>query len=334
MKVIELSEREKREIEDALKQKMSGRYFKRLQCIKLLSQGYKPSQISQMLEVHYNSVYAWIKTYEKEGLNGLLDKPKSGRPKRLSEEQEKKVKGWAKKWPRQLRKVLKKIREVYGIEISVDTLKRILKRQRMRYKRVRQTVKGQRNEEKFRAKKEEIEELKKEEDKGEIELFFYDESGFSTKSTVGYAWQEIRQRIAINCERSRNISVLGFLNRSNENMSCVVEGSVTSRAVVTVFEEFLLTRSGEKPVVVVIDNAPTHTSNEFKAKRIEWEVKYNVKIVYQSTYSPELNITERLWQEIKHRWLPFGAYDTFKQLKKDLVEVLSKVGSEFTISFA
>ena len=334
MKILELSEDEKRELEETLKEKMSGRYFKRLMCIKLFCQGYVPLQISQMLEVHYNSVYSWIKTYEKEGLKGLLDKPKSGRPKSLSEEQEKKVKEWAKKWPRQLRKVLKKILEVYGIKVSLDTVKRILKRKRMRYKRVRQTVKGKRNEEDFRTKKEEIEELKKEEDKGEIELFFYDESGFSTNSTVGYAWQEIRQRIEINCAKSKNISVLGFLNRSNENMSCVIEGSVTSRAVVTVFEEFLASQASEKPMVVVMDNASTHTSNEFKAKSVEWEMKYNVKIVYQSTYSPELNIAERLWQEIKHRWLPFGAYDTFKQLKKDLVEVLSKVGSEFAISFA
>ena len=204
---------------------MSGRYFNRLMCIKLFCQGYTLLQISQMLEVHYNSVYSWAKTYEKEGLKGLLDKPKSGRPKRLSEEQQKKVKEWSKKWPRQLRKVLKKILEVYGIKVSLDKVKRILKRQRMRYKRVRQTVKGKRNEEDFRTKKEEIEELKEEEDKGEIELFFYDESGFSTNSTVGYAWQEIKQRIEINCAKSKNISVLGFLNRSNENMSCVIEGS-------------------------------------------------------------------------------------------------------------
>ena len=47
-----------------------GRYFKRLQSIKLNAQGYSLPTIRPLLDVHYNSVYQWIGRYEAEGLAG------------------------------------------------------------------------------------------------------------------------------------------------------------------------------------------------------------------------------------------------------------------------
>jgi transposase len=64
----------------------SGQYFKRIQSIKLNAQQYSIPAIRQILDVHYNSVYHWIRHYEAEGIDGLRDQPKSGRPSLLGEE--------------------------------------------------------------------------------------------------------------------------------------------------------------------------------------------------------------------------------------------------------
>jgi transposase len=32
-------------------------------------------------------------------------------------------------------------------------------------------------------------------------------------------------------------------------------------------------------------------------------------VLYQATYSPELNIIEMIWRKIKYDWLPFEAYN-------------------------
>jgi len=71
----------------------------------------------------------------------------------------------------------------------------------------------------------------------------------------------------------------------------------------------------------------------FEAKRLQWQER-NVDICYLSSYSPELNLIERLWQELKYRWLPFEAYLSFQNLRDYLMKVLAEVGSELTISFA
>ena len=86
------------------------------------------SAISTLLDIHYNSVANWLKRYEQGGVAALEEKPREGRPKLLSPEQEAQVRTWVKDEPRQLKRVIAKVKATFGIELSVDTLKRTLKR--------------------------------------------------------------------------------------------------------------------------------------------------------------------------------------------------------------
>ena len=81
MKFISLNPEQLSEL-DAMMQSTAcdKRTFKRLHSVKLNSKGYSIPPISDLLDVHYNSVYHWITRYEKEGVWGLKDQPISGRP--------------------------------------------------------------------------------------------------------------------------------------------------------------------------------------------------------------------------------------------------------------
>jgi len=71
MKYLSLTSDQWTELEAALQGLANrGRYFKRLQSIKLNAQGYSLPTIRPLLDVHYNSVYQWIGRYEAEGLAG------------------------------------------------------------------------------------------------------------------------------------------------------------------------------------------------------------------------------------------------------------------------
>ena len=51
------------------------------------------------------------------------------------------------------------------------------------------------------------------EEQGEIDLFYFDESGFNLQPSVPYAWQEKGKQIFVfSCSHSQNLNVLGFLN--------------------------------------------------------------------------------------------------------------------------
>jgi hypothetical protein len=107
----------------------------------------------------------------------------------LNEAQKEQVKQWAKENPRNLEQVSQKVQKEWKISLSKDTIKRILKFLEMSWHRLKRGVAGEPNPEEYKTKKQELEELKQQEDRGEIDLRYVDETGFCLTSYVPYAWQ-------------------------------------------------------------------------------------------------------------------------------------------------
>jgi transposase len=64
-----------------------------------------------------------------------------------------------------------------------------------------------------------------------------------------------------------------------------------------------------KKTIVVMDNASVHTSEEFEACLSQWKKK-GLIVKYVTPYSPELNLIEILWRNIKYASNShFGDYD-------------------------
>ena len=147
MKFLSLTPDQLAELDAALQgSPCSGRYFKRIQSIKLNAQGYSLPIISQLLEVHYNSVYHWLLRYETQGLDGLRDRPKSGRPRQLSEADQPLVEAWVDATPNQPKTVLAHIEQELDKTIHRNTLKRALKRWDYTYRRARASLRSKQND--------------------------------------------------------------------------------------------------------------------------------------------------------------------------------------------
>jgi transposase len=65
--------------------------YQRCQCLLLLDKGKSLRSVSSDLSVSYTTVCKWRKLYQKEGLDFLYDRPRSGRPVVLSGEQRAKI---------------------------------------------------------------------------------------------------------------------------------------------------------------------------------------------------------------------------------------------------
>jgi transposase len=82
-----------------------------------------------------------------------------------------------------------------------------------------------------------------------------------------------------------------------------------------------------------MDNASIHTSEEFEEYLPQWRKK-GLIIKYLTPYSPELNLIEILWRNIKYTWLPFSAYQCLTALGDALENILKNFGSKYQITFA
>lgn len=180
--------------------------------------------------------------------------------------------------------------------------------------------------------RQDIAELTKKADKGEIDLIYFDGSGFNLWAKIVYAWQRKGERIIVPVTRGKSQNVLGFMwHRCQKFTSYVFEGSVDSHVITGCFDIFA--ESIERETVVVIDNAPTHRSQEFEEKIEEWE-ELGLKIYYLPSYCPIYNKIEMLWEKIKYDWLSWEAYSCQKSLCQELDEVLAQICSKYLITFS
>ncbi len=167
-------------------------------------------------------------------------------------------------------------------------------------------------------------------DEGIVKIFYFDESGFTLEPAIPYAWQPKGENIELPSSKSTRINVLGFLNTDMEFQSFMFNCSVNTDVVEACFDSFSETITGK--TIVIVDNAPTHTSIQFTENLQKWEKK-GLSVKYLPAYSPELNKIEILWKFIKYYQLPLSAYNSFKDLDEQLENVLKNISIDYKICF-
>lgn len=314
-----------------MKDDASFRARTRAHSLLLSAQGTTIKAIAKTYQVHRVTVSAWITNWEHQGAPSLHDHPRSGRPPLLTPEEQAIALASIKAEPCSLKAVVERLATKTDKRLSLSSLKRLAKKARLRWKRVRKSLKSLRDPVAFAKAKRDLEALQHQEDQGKIDLYYFDESGFALDPTIPYAWQEPKSVIELPARKSGRINVLGFMNRHNDLHPFMFEESIHTGVVLACFDAFCHTIT--KKTVVVIDNASIHTSEEF-ADRIPYWKKQGLILKYLPPYSPELNLIEILWRRIKYTWLPFSAYTCLNALSEALAAILSGVGSEYQITFA
>ncbi|MEI2771007.1 MAG: helix-turn-helix domain-containing protein [Candidatus Competibacter sp.] len=75
-----LSEAECETLRAAWKDGPNGRVRQRAQAVYLAHRGYRRIALAALFEVDVDTISAWLDGWEDEGLRGLYDEPRSGRP--------------------------------------------------------------------------------------------------------------------------------------------------------------------------------------------------------------------------------------------------------------
>ncbi len=148
--------------------------------------------------------------------------------------------------------------------VSKTTVKRILKSFSMSWRRVRRVLAGKPDPVEYEQKRQQLEVLKQQDEQGEVDLRYLDESGFCLVPYVPYAWQERGETLGVESRRSKRLNVLGLMNRRNDLAPYVFEQSINSDVVVACIDDF--SQTCEQPTVIVMDQASVHKSEAIAEK--------------------------------------------------------------------
>jgi transposase len=100
----------------------------RAQAIRLSDAKYSVDEIAKICQATRKTVAGWIDQWEKHKFDSLIEKPRTGRKPIIPQEKHAEIIDIVKENPKQIKSAIPKIQEKFGEQISVKTLKRIIKK--------------------------------------------------------------------------------------------------------------------------------------------------------------------------------------------------------------
>jgi transposase len=158
---------------------------------------------------------------------------------------------------------------------------------------------------------------------GVAHLFFVDAAHFVMGSFLCCVWCLVRLVIRAASGRKR-YSVLGAWNAAtNALVSVTTDATVNAETMCALLRQIAaLGLTG--PVRLVLDNA----RYQHCALVMELAKSLHIELLFLPSYSPNLNLIERLWKFIKKKVLYGRHYGTFEAFRAAIDGCLSKIGTE------
>lgn len=126
-------------------------YDHRLHAILLVAQGMSSPEVARLLGDGTRTVQMWIHRFEDEGLQGLMDKHRPGRPPRLREEQLSEISHALHSAPEEYglngylwdgKTLSVFIEQHYGVQLGVRQCQRLFRQLGFRYRKPRPLIAG------------------------------------------------------------------------------------------------------------------------------------------------------------------------------------------------
>lgn len=223
---IKLSNEERNELIKLREGSISENSEKALMVL-LSSQGYSPIEISKIVKRNPHTVRLWLKRYKNFGIEGLQRKYSKGRPPDIREKSMEVISmiigdkpifyGFkSNSWTAQM---IVDFLKREKIEVSVDTVRRALKRLGYSFKRPSKSVprNAPSRSEKLKQIEKMISEIKSIIEREDCEIFCLDETHFSLDPYLSRGWIKIGEKktsIAEKTRKKNNIWCVKYQNKT------------------------------------------------------------------------------------------------------------------------
>jgi hypothetical protein len=142
--------------------------------------------------------------------------------------------------PRSLKAGVARIGQQLRCQVSRTTLQRLLKAAGYAWKRMRRSLRAQRDEEDFRDAQQVLQAFRAycASAGAEFALAYFDEAGFTLEPCVPYAWQPLGTTLELPSSQSPRLNVLGFLPLDGTFFSILLEGTVDATVLIAAFDAY------------------------------------------------------------------------------------------------
>ena len=174
--------------------------------------------------------------------------------------------------------------------------------------------------------------LKAQAEAGAIVLLFGDESEALTHPYLAHAWAKRGADLRVPAPgRAAKVAMLGVLDWARRDLLVRTSRTKRSSDVIALLAEIdrrWAPRPSEamRPVVLVLDNGPIHTSKATRAalaERAHW-----LTVEWLPRYAPELNDIEATWRDLKRYHLAHQTFTGPEDLDRAIHDAVAALNAE------
>jgi transposase len=304
--------------------------LRKMEVLWLKSHGLPHEQIAKFAGVSLRTVQRYLDEYLEGGLEQVRRcKWRGPKTELLQHEQSIQEYFWDHP-PRNTKEAAKVIFEQTGVRRGLTQVRAVLKDHLgLRYRKVaaipvppKKTIE-EHAQEQARFLESELEPALREARAGRRAVFFVDAAHFVWAPFLGCLWCLHRLFVRSATGRKR-YNVLGALNAVTHDVIRVCnEGYVTADTVCTLLRS--LAGAGlQVPITIVLDNARYQRCELVQSLARQ----LGIRLLFLPSYSPNLNLIERLWRFVRKQSLNSTWFDSFEQFQGAIDDCLNKMGTE------
>jgi transposase len=320
---LELSLQDLEDIDEALDDPENGEKQKRkLLVIRMHHQSAEHGFIARCLRLSINTVTNYLKEYQAGGLPTVLEN-RYYRPTSCLEPFWQCIKCSFTVAPvANAKEAVARIEALTGMHLSESQTRRVMKQMGMALRKVA-PVPGKADPQlQFEFFEREMLPRLDEAKEGKRKVFFVDAAHFVLGAFLGMIWCFSRIFLRTSAGRHR-YSVLGAVDsHSKELITIRTTGNINADVVIRLLDLIRL-RHPEVAITLVLDNARYQHCAAVKTKAAE----LSIELLFLPSYSPNLNLIERLWKLVKKRCLTNRYYEDFVAFRHAIDTCLDRLAS-------
>ena len=281
-------------------------------------------QIAVIAGVSRNSVTRYLRMYIEGGIDKLREvnfyKPQSDLVKHTSA-----IETYFKEHPpATIKEAMSIIEELTGLKRSEIQVRKFLKRIGLKRLKAGHVPSKADSDEQERFINEDMEPRLEEAESGERKVFFVDAAHFVLSPFLGYLWCFVRIFIKAPAGRQR-FNVSGALDAITHELITITNDTYINACSFIGLLYKIANRRYTVPVTLVLDNA------RYQKCKIVWAVAkmLDIELLYLPSYSPNLNLIERLWKSVKKKCLYSKYYSDFSAFKNAITDCLNNTETKY-----
>lgn len=343
-----LTKEQRENLQNALKESEDSYFRQRVLMLLLMNDGKTYAEITDFIGCSYRSVAYWCCHGDPDNLESLKDQRKKGNKRKATDKYIELLMEIIEKEPEEYQyefgrwtaaRLAKHLEKETGIKLSGEQVRRILKAKKYAYHWAKYSLEDKQDKKKRKAFKEKlsgyIEASKKQPNK--IQVWFWDESGFSMRVIRRKSWRRRGKKKKITGQRRKGrVNVMGGLRYHDKKRICyfIEKGesetfyNQINKLNESVKKEWIDQGNKESDfvshgprIIVILDNASFHKKKEI-INRIEEKLP-NIILEYLPEYSPDYNLIELVWHSTKE-YIAHRLFKSVQELEKTLDKLLNQ----------